>query len=324
MSNIGKLERVPLRDIWIHEARDFNAWLEENIDILSESLGLSLSSVEREKSAGAFSADLVAEDDRLGRAIIECQLEKTNHDHLGKVLTYLTNLEAKIAIWVCSEPCQEHVNTLTWLNEVMPDDIFLYLVKVEGVRIENSPPAALFSVICGPSEELKKYGEEKKVLAERHKKRLSFWEGLLTKSKIKTKLHGNISPQKENWIGMGAGKSGLSYNYFILMNAGGVELYIDKGKEMEETNLKIFDNLFAKKNEIETEFGGPLMWQRLEDRRACRIKYIIQEAGLKDEEKWDELQDQMINKMIKLDQALKKHIKEIGAAEIGSVTRAEI
>ncbi len=117
---------MPLREIWRNEARDFTTWLEENIDVLSAALGLSLSAVEREKSTGLFSCDLVAEDDRLGRAIVECQLEKTDHDHLGKLLTYLTNLEGKIAIWICSDPRQEHINTLTWLNEVMPGDVFLY------------------------------------------------------------------------------------------------------------------------------------------------------------------------------------------------------
>ena len=308
---IGKLEKVPLREVWINEARDFTTWLEENIDVLSTAMGLTLSSVEREKSAGVFSVDLVAEDDRLGRAIIECQLEKTDHDHLGKLLTYLTNLEAKIAIWICSEPRQEHINTLNWLNEVMPDDVFLYLIKLEGIRIEGSPPAPLFTVICGPSDELRQFGEEKKALAEGHRKRLAFWEGLLAKSRLKTKLHSNVSPGKDNWINTGAGKSGLTYTYLIKMNAGAVDLIIDKGKGMEDNNLKVFDNLYARKEEIETVFGAPLLWQRLEDRRVCRVRYNIEEMGLKDEEKWDELQENMIDRMIKLEQAFKKHIREI-------------
>ena len=213
---VGKLEKVPLREIWKNEAKDFTTWLENNIEALSDRLDLNLSVVEREKSVGNFSADLLAEDEHGNRVIIECQLEKTDHDHLGKLLTYLVNMEAGVAIWISSEARQEHVNTLNWLNEATPDDVSIYLVKIEGVRIEDSPPAPLFTAISKPSEDLRLYGEEKKELAERDKKRLAFWEQLLEKSRKKTNLHANITPQKINWITAGAGKSGLEYNYQIL------------------------------------------------------------------------------------------------------------
>lgn len=308
---IGKLEKVPLREVWRDEARDFTRWLEENLEVLNDSLDLSLRVVEREGSAGAFAVDLLAEDNDGNKVIIECQLEKTDHDHLGKVLTYLTNLEAKTAIWICSDPRPEHIKTITWLNEVTPADVSFYLVKVEGVRIGESSPASLFSVICAPSEEAKEIGRDREEFAERHKKRLEFWRQLLAKSKEKTRLHANISPSKESWIGTGAGKSGLSYNYEITKNWGGVEFYIDKGKGAEEINKQIFNSLEAKKDEIESEFGESLKWVCREGVRMCRIGWTYSEAGFKDEDKWDYLQDKMIDAMIRLEKALKNHIRKL-------------
>lgn len=308
---IGKLEKVPLREIWRNEPRDFTCWLEENLEILNDSLDLSLRVVEREGSAGTFAVDLLAEDSEGNKAIIECQLEKTDHDHLGKVLAYLTNFEAKTAIWICSDPRPEHVKTITWLNEVTPADVSFYLVKVEGVRIGESSPAPLFSVICAPSEETKEIGKEREEFAERHRKRLEFWRQLLAKSKERTKLHANISPSKENWIGAGAGKSGLSYQCVIGKDWGEVELYIDKGKGAAEINEQIYNALHAKKAEIESEFGENLIWDRREGVRMRRIAWICKETGLKDEDKWDYLQDKMIDAMIRLEKALKNHIRRL-------------
>ena len=126
---------------------------------------------------------------------------------------------------------------------------------------------------------------------------------------MKTKLHANISPGTASWIGTGAGKSGLSYNYAITKDSGQVELYIDKG--VEETNKQIFDALFASKEQIENDFAGTLSWERLDARRASRITKRFQEAGLKHEEKWGDLQDKMIEAMIRLEKALKGHIAKL-------------
>jgi RecB family endonuclease NucS len=114
---IGKLQRVPLRDVWKHEATGFTKWLQDNIDVLGEVIDLNLSNAESEQSAGAFSADLVAEDESGNPVIIENQLEKSNHDHLGKVLTYLVAMGAKTAIWIVADPRPEHVSAISWLNE---------------------------------------------------------------------------------------------------------------------------------------------------------------------------------------------------------------
>ena len=125
---IEKLQRVPLREVWKHEAYDFTQWLQENLDILNDALDLELTSAEREQAAGSFSIDLVAENNDGQIVIIENQLEKSNHDHLGKLITYLTAREASGAIWIVSEPRQEHINAIAWLNE--STNAFFYLLKV--------------------------------------------------------------------------------------------------------------------------------------------------------------------------------------------------
>ena len=306
---IGKLEHVPLRELWKHEERGFSAWLADNLQILADTLGLRLSDAQRSVTAGSFTVDLVAEDDA-GRVIIENQLEATDHDHLGKILTYLTNLDAKTAIWITKNPRPEHVRAVTWLNETTPDDISFYLVQIAAYRIADSQPAPLFTVIAGPSPEGKGFGRQKKDMAERHVLRLKFWESLLSRAKEKGVLtHSSRSPVKNGWIAAGAGKSGLSFNYVIWKeDEGGVELYIDTGDATE--NKKIFDALYAKKDQIERAFGGPLNWERLDGKRASRIRETIRKGGLSSGETiWPSIQDEMIDAMRRLDKALRPQIK---------------
>jgi len=123
--DIGKLSRIPLREVWPHEALDFTFWLQNNIEIVNESIGVNLSSIEREQAAGDFKVDILAEDENGDPVIVENQLEKSDHDHLGKIITYLTAFEAKVAIWIVSEPRPEHINAITWLNETTPAAFYL-------------------------------------------------------------------------------------------------------------------------------------------------------------------------------------------------------
>ena len=132
--SVGKIERLPLRDVWKHEEYDFTRWLEANVDVLNDIVDLGLTSARREKSAGSFSVDLVAEDAEGETVIIENQLEKSDHGHMGKLITYTTLMAAKAAVWIVADARPEHVSTITWLNnEVSPASF--YLLKVEAVRI---------------------------------------------------------------------------------------------------------------------------------------------------------------------------------------------
>ncbi len=306
---IGKIERVPLRDLWKHEAYDFTTWLQDNIDILNEALGLSLSNPEREQSAGSFNVDLVAEDEAGNPVIIENQLEKSDHNHLGKLITYLTAIGAKTAIWIVADPRPEHVGAISWLNESLSANF--YLLKVEGIHIGDSEPAPLLTLIVGPSEESREVGEKKKEMAERYSLRYEFWNELLEKAKEKTKLHAQISPGQYGWVGTGAGKRGLGYNYGVTKHEGQVELYIDRGRDSEDENKKIFDELISHKDEVEEVFGEPLKWERLEGKRACRISKKIEIGGYRDEDKWPEVHEAMIDAMCRLEKSLKPYISKL-------------
>jgi hypothetical protein len=140
---IGKIVRRPLREVWKHEALDFTTWLVENIDVLSEALDLPLQDAKREQACGDFSVDLVADDGSGSTVVIENQLEKSNHDHLGKLITYLAALDARVAIWIVSDARPEHTKAITWLNESRLASF--YLVKAEAICIDSSAPACLFS-----------------------------------------------------------------------------------------------------------------------------------------------------------------------------------
>ncbi len=132
---VGRVEKVDLREIWKNEAKDFIPWLEDNIEVLSESLGMKHKSAEREKRVGTLKADILTEDDFNRPVVIECQFGRSDHDHLGKILTYMTNLDCKTAIWICTDPRPEHIAAVNYLNETTPLDISFYLVKLEAIRI---------------------------------------------------------------------------------------------------------------------------------------------------------------------------------------------
>lgn len=305
MAFVAKIERVPLREVWRHEAHDLTRWLEENPDVLSEVIGLTLSSVERERAAGAFSVDLVAEDDTGRTVVIENQLERSNHDHLGKLITYTAMMDAQVAIWIVADPRPEHVRALSWLNESAPSDF--YLLKIEGIQIAGSPPAPLLTLIVGPSSETREIGETKRDLAERHFIRKDFWTALLERARPLTRLHSGLTPNHDTWMGTGAGRTGLAYTYVMTQHRSGVELYIDRGRDSDKENMHIFNALYENRDAIESVYGGPLDWQPIEGKRACRIRQDF-EGGYRDDDRWPEIQDRMIDAMIRFEAALKPYI----------------
>jgi len=307
---ISRLKRVPIRNVWKNEEKDFTPWLAKNIDILGETLGTPLTVVEREADVGeTFEADLLTEGPDGDLVVIENQFGKSDHDHMGKILTYLANLETKKAAWICENPQPEHVAAVDWLNKNSPQDISFYLIKLEVFQIENSPPAPHFSIVSEPSKQMKEAGEVKEELAERHIRRLEFWKQLLEGSKNKTDLFSAISPSKDNWISAGAGISGVVYQYVILMDEARVQLAIESADVSK--NKRIFDDLHKSKQQIESDFGEQLIWERLDDRKSSRIAKIVANKGLANLDDWCVVQDKMVDAMIRLQKGLSKHIKQI-------------
>jgi len=311
---VGKIEKIKLREVWPHEAYDFTTWMAENMDVINDATGLDLSSPETEKSTGSFNVDIVARNMDGKTVVIENQLENSNHDHLGKLITYLVSMDATAAIWVVADAKPEHIQAVAWLNEAVSAEFFL--LKIEAIRIGDSDPAPLLTKLVGPSKESRALGRRKKELDESTKQNQDlmrrYWESLLIISNKRTKLHANISPSVNPWISTSSGVSGLSFNYAVRQNNIQAELYIDFGEDKAEQNLLAFDMLHGHKAEIEDAFGGALEWQRMENRRACRIRKLIEINGYKaPQEEWPVAQEAAVDAMVQMEQALMPHIKQL-------------
>lgn len=309
-SDLGRIETVNVRTAFAHESINFTTWLEEHIDVLGERLGLKLSVEQREKQVGDFNVDLLCEDGEGHRVIVENQLERTDHDHLGKLLTYLVNLDAKTAIWVTPEPRIEHRRVIDWLNKYAAETDF-FLVKVEAIRIGKSPLAPLFTVLVAPDAQTREIGETDKDWAARHYKLLEFWKTLLAHSKDKTRLFANITPGRYYYIQTGAGRAGVTFQYQVTRTAGFVVLYIDIDKESGEANKRMFDAIQAQQADIEREFGGPMIWERLDDKRASQVLLKFTDGGVESPETWPRLQDKMIDAMIRFYEVLRPRVLKI-------------
>ncbi len=307
---IARIQIEPIREAFPKEAQNFTVWLEENIEALTDRLGLQLSVVEREKPVGNFIVDLLCEDSAGRPVIIENQLEKTDHDHLGKLLTYLVNLNASTAVWVTAEPRHEHKKVIDWLNEATPADISFYLVKVEAIRVGDSPMAPLFTVVTGPDPQAKAVGEKSKEWSERHHLHKEFWDQFIERSLGRTKLFANRTAGPENYLSCGIGKAGVEINAAIAYNTARAEIYIDFGKNEAEKTKRLFDALLKEKEKIESEFGGPLEWLRLDEKRASIIRKTMPFIGLENREQWPAVQDAMIDACVRLDEVFRPRLEK--------------
>jgi hypothetical protein len=312
MNRVEKITRLTIKEAFRYEARDLTPWLCENIDVLGDAIGLEILNPEREQSTGNFNVDIKAESATGEIVVIENQFGQSDHDHLGKLITYLTSFEAKIAIWIVEKPKQEHINALNWLNET-DNGCDFYLLSIEAIRIGESNPAPLLTTIVRPSEEAKSIGKIKKVDSQRHNLRKEFWALLLDKLKQKgAKTFSGISPTSDSWIGATSGIRGLTYVFWLNQKNSRLELRIDRGKGSEEENLQILNELKKFQGEIESQFGGSLNWEELEGYRVCSIRLELNEGGYtNDNSDWDNIANSMATQMTKLIEATQQYIKKL-------------
>jgi len=307
---IGKIEKVDLREIWKREDTDFTKWLADNIDYLNEVIDFDIAVESIEEKVGPYKVDVYGEDNDGNKVIIENQLEKTDHTHLGQILTYLVNLDAKTAVWITSNPVEEHLKVVEWLNETTPEDMFFYLVKVEGIKIKDQDSVApLFTVVEGPSRERKQIGAEKKEHAQRHVVRKRFWAQFIEEMNKKSPLCNNINPTTDNWISTALGMSGVSINLVISKTYARVEVYINRGTK--EKNKETFDFFLNFKNQIENVFGGELIWERMEDKVTSRIKYQMNGVNVTNEEYWPKMNEFMIDGATRLHKAFTGPVQKL-------------
>lgn len=285
--SLGKLKKVDLRKAWVHEAHDFTSWLsqEDNLAILSEEIAIDIKLIQTEAGVGNFNVDILAEEENTGRKIIiENQLEPTNHDHLGKIITYASGHEAGIVIWIVSDVREEHRRAIDWLNEHTDEDVNFFLVKMELWQIEGSPPAPKFQIESKPNDWAKiiKKSSSQSRLTEGKLLQLNFWNGFKEYAKAKnTKLKlRNASPQHWYDISLGSADAHISLSVNIRQDLIACEIYISDSKEL-------YKFLEKYKKEIEKEIGYKLGWMELPGKKASRIK-IMRDGSIEDKENWSE------------------------------------
>jgi hypothetical protein len=304
---IGKLERVAIKSVWPHEEYDFCRWLQENINVLNQAVNLNLVGAERNRAAGSFKNDLVAEDNDGSKIIIENQYGKSDHDHLGKLITYLSMSGASGAIWIVETPNPEHVTAISWLNENSSGSF--YLVKVEALRIGNSEPAPLLTLIVGPSDDKGDVAATNREFAVRHDSRKKWWQQLVAHPSAKS--HAHISPGTNPYLTTSSGYPGIVFGYTITKDGNTAEIYIDLGKDQELENKRIFDAFYSDKSAIEESFGRELIWERLDGKRAARIKCLNEGGYSAPEEEWGRYIDLQVQSMNQLESAIRPKVKSL-------------
>jgi len=254
IKGLAKLKKVDLKEVWQHEAYDFSKWLveTENLGLLGEEIGLEIKPIQSEAPVGKFSVDILAEEEGSGRKIIiENQLQSTDHDHLGKIITYASGYDAELIIWIVKECREEHQRAVDWLNEHTDEKIGFFLIKMELWQIDNSLPAPKFVIIVSPNEWAKtvKKGNTDP-LTDTKLKQLDFWTAFRTFVESRDKSIKLKKPQPQHWYDLSLGFSGtaISLNMNSNENWFRCQLYI-------YDNKPLFNFLLHKKEEIAPRIG---------------------------------------------------------------------
>jgi hypothetical protein len=300
------------QDFWKHEALDFTPWLFENLHLLGKYLGIDIEPKQREHAVGKFSLDILGTDVVTNRPIIiENQLCHTDHDHLGKLLTYAAGTDAAIVIWIATEIREEHWQTLEWLNSKTVEglDFFAVVLKVE--RIGNSKPAVRFEPVVRPNEWQKQtLKAARSSTSEKGEKYREFYQVLIDELRDNYQFTNAKLGQAQCWYAFASGKTGFNYSCnFTGVDTVRAEVYIDC--QDRDTNKQYFDSLYNDREAIESAFGEELEWQRLDERRACRI-CIHRNGTIEDgEEKLKEIRAWVIPRLLKLKEVFGPRIQSM-------------
>lgn len=306
----GVLKKLSLRDVWPKEASEFTPWLACNIGDLGEALGLELELECREASCGDFSLDLLARDLGTGNSVvIENQLTATDHDHLGKLLTYAAGFGASVIIWIADTIREEHRQALDWLNQRTDSDTQFFGVVVEVLKIDDSRPAYNFKPVVFPNEWQKtKRRQAVSQVSTKGEAYRTFFQALIDDLREKYRFTGARIGQPQNWYSFPSGFSGISYG--AVFSQGGrarIEIYIDQGEISR--NKAIFDSLYENKDQIQAEIKIPIDWEKLEDKRASRIS-VYREGRIESPgETLKEIQEWMIANLLTFKRVFTPHIK---------------
>ena len=308
MSKLGKLSEIKdLRKIWAHEALDFTPWLaeEENLELLSDTIGIEITLGETESNVGDFNVDIFATETGTGRKIIiENQLEETNHDHLGKLITYASGKSADIVIWIVKRAREEHRSAIEWLNSHTDENISFFLIEIKLYQIGSSDIAVKFEVVEKPNDWVKEIKRQTSN-SPTHQLRLDYWTAFNEYAFSNNSFAKMFNKRKANtdyWMSFSIGSSSCHISILQLRkdNAIAVEWCIPDDKEL----YKMF---YSHKNEIEATMGMNLDWRELPEKKASRI-LITNKADFDDKNKWYEQFDWAMDVAIKMKKTFRKYL----------------
>lgn len=273
---LGRLHRVAQpREIWPGEATDFTPWLAANLDVLADELGIPLTLEATEVPVGEFRLDIKARtpDDRV--VIIENQLDRTDHNHLGQILVYAGGLEAATVVWIAPDFRDDHRKTLDFLNQRTDSELDFFGVEVSVVRIGAGGPAApVFEVVSRPNDWSKNIravaaGLTNRQLSETYVPMQNFFSDVLDEALKARPALRKPKPQNQNWAAFASGPFGNLGLVFGQDRRLRVEAYLDNvDGELVKT---LFDQFAAAAEDWQSKIGVPLTWERLDSKRASRI-----------------------------------------------------
>lgn len=289
---LGRLTRVDLRNIWTSESSDFTPWLarEENLAVLGDALGIDLELEAQEKAVGPFRADILCKDIGTGAwVLVENQLERTDHSHLGQLLTYASGLEAVTIVWIAARFTEEHRSTLDWLNKITDDSFRFFGLEVELWRIGDSPAAPKFNIVSKPNDWSRSVAQaaraiDESELSDTRVKQRAYWAAFhQALDQAAGPVSGGRKPQPQSWMGYSIGRTGFNLGAVMIRPKRQIrtELYIagDHAKAF-------FHLLHEQRQAIEQELGYPLEWEELPTRRDCRISVYMMNVDPEDERDW--------------------------------------
>ena len=292
MSRLGRLQKVELRDAWETEDRDFTPWLadEDNIKILADTINLDLEVEAVEKNVGPFRADILCKDTQNDSwVLIENQLEKTDHRHLGQLMTYAAGLQAVTIVWIADRFAEEHRAAMDWLNKITGDNFRFFALEIELWRIDNSQPAPKFNVVTKPNNWSRDVSQASQQIASAEdsplkQKQREYWVCLAEYMANQGSFLKSQKPRPQQWFVFSIGRAGFHLHTTIHTgeNRIGVELYISN-----ENAKEYFYLLKRHKADIQSVIGFPLDWQELPHRKGSRI-VVFKEGHFDCLEEWEQ------------------------------------
>ncbi len=325
MTTLGHLIKVDLRNIWQSEAQDFTPWLagEDNLVLLGDTLGIDLELEAVEQNVGPFRADILCKDTLSDRwVLIENQLERTDHTHLGQLMTYAAGLDAVTIVWIAAKVTDEHRAAMDWLNEITASDVRFFALEIELWRIGDSPAAPKFNVVSKPNDWSRGAASGKKEIIDRGitaigEMQREYWAGVQA---LIASQNGPLKPVNataRSWVKYGIGKSNIGLKMTINTKGDWVrtEIYLK-----EERAKSDFSQLYSQREELEAAFGDALDWQELPEKQACRICVTLEGANPQDKADWPRQHKWLVDHAVRLHEVFKPYIARLTRAQTDGST----